>query len=166
MREIICEKIIRVIKGKKKLERELGVKITYKGTDVVIEGEPEDEYVAEKVIIALDYGFPFSTAMLIRGEDFMFEVINIKDHTTRKDLERIRARIIGKKGATLKALCELTKCFFEIRDNQIGIIGYAEYIKNAEEAIISIIKGAKQSNVYTRLERNQIKEVVDLGLKE
>jgi len=36
--------------------------------------------------------------LLIKDEDFVFEIINIKDHTKRKDLERIRARIIGTKG--------------------------------------------------------------------
>ncbi len=166
MRTMICEKIVRIIKGRKKLEQELGVKITNKGKEVSIKGKPEDEYIAEKVFEALDFGFPFSSVILIREEDFVFEIINIKDYTSRKDLERIRARIIGKKGKTLKTLNELTKCYFEIKDNQIGIIGDPEYIKNAEEAIISIIKGAKQSNVYTRLEKHQIKGDFDLGLKE
>ncbi|GBE19560.1 MAG TPA: hypothetical protein ENG87_02340 [Candidatus Pacearchaeota archaeon] len=166
MKTIICDKIVRVIKGKRKLERELGVKITNKGKEVSIDGGPEDEYIAEKVIDALGFGFPFSTAMLIKEEEFMFEIINIKDHTTRKDLKIIRARIIGKKGSTLKTLCELTKCFFEIKENQIGVIGNPEHIKNAEEAITSLIRGAKQSNVYTHLEKNQPKEVLDLGLKE
>ena len=166
MRTMICEKIVRIIKSRKKLEQELGVKITNKGKEVSIKCKPEDEYIAEKVFEALDFGFPFSSVILIKEEDFVLEIINIKDYTNRKDLDRIRARIIGKKGKTLKTLNGLTKCYFEIKDNQIGIIGDPEYIKNAEEAIISIIKGAKQSNVYTRLEKHQIKVDFDLGLKE
>ena len=58
MKTIICDKIVRVIKGKRKLERELGVKITNKGKEVSIDGGPEDEYIAEKVIDALGFGFP------------------------------------------------------------------------------------------------------------
>ena len=50
-------------------------------------------------------------------------------------------------------------------DNLVGIIGDAELIKNTQDAIISLIKGSKQSNVYTRLEKQKVKPVLDLGLK-
>ena len=114
----------------------------------------------------MNFGFPFSVAMLIKKEDFLFEIINIKEYTKRHDLERVRARIIGKSGKTLKTLQQLTKCFFELKNNEIGIVGDAESIKNAQEAVISLIKGTKQSNVYSFLEKHQVKPILDLGLKE
>lgn len=166
MKTIICEKLPRIIKNKKKLEQELNIKITNRGKEVTINGAPKHEYIAEKVIDALNFGFPFSSTRLIKKEDFIFEIINIKDYTKRKDLKRIRARIIGTKGKTLKTLSNLTKCYFELKDNYIGIIGLPECIKNAQEAIISIIQGSKQSNVYNRLEKNQVKHILDLGLKK
>ncbi len=165
MKTILCEKLPRITKNKKKLEKILNVKITNRGKEVSIKGKPTDEYIAEKVIDALNFGFPFSVAILIKEEDFILEIINIKDYTKRKDLERIRARIIGTKGKTLKTLNQLTKCYFELKDNYIGIIGHPEHIENAQEAVISIIKGAKQSNVYSHLEKHQVKEPIDLGLK-
>ena len=165
MKKIFSEKLPRILKNKKKLEKELNVKITNKGKDVFIEGESEDEYSAEKVIDALNFGFPFENALLIKKENFIFEILNIKDYTKRHDLETIRARIIGKGGRTLKTLQNLTKCYFELKDNHVGIIGNPEYIENAQEAIISVIRGAKQSNVYNSLEKNQTKPVIDLGLK-
>ncbi len=165
MKTIICEKLPRILKARKKLEKELNVKITNRGKEVTIKGTSENEYTAEKVIDALNFGFPFSTSMLIKQEGFIFEIINIKDHTKRKDLKRIRARIIGTKGKTLQTLYQLTKCHFELKDNYIGIIGNPEYIENAQEAIILIIKGSKQSNVYSHLEKHQVKPVLDLGLK-
>lgn len=166
MKRLISSKVARVIKNRKRLEKKLGVNIANRGKEVFIEGNPLNEYVAEKVIDALDFGFPFSTAMLIQEEDFSFEVINIKDHTKRKDLERIRARIIGAKGGTLKALSELTKCFLELKDNSVGVIGEPEDIKNAEYAIVSLIQGTKQSNVYSYLEKHKPIHTGDLGLKE
>ena len=166
MKTIYSEKLPRILKSKKRLEEKLNIKITNRGKEVSIQGEPEDEYIAEKVIDAINFGFPFSNALMIKTEDFMFEVINIKDHTKRKDLERIRARIIGKGGRTLKTLCNLTKCFFELKDNEVGIIGSPEYIENTQEAVISIIKGSKQSNVYSFLEKRQTKPILDLGLKK
>lgn len=166
MKTILSEKLPRIIKNKRRLEKILNIKITNKGKEVFIKGESEDEYIAEKVIDALNFGFPFSTAILIKKEDFIFEIINIKDYTKRKDLERVRARIIGTKGKTLQTLTQLTKCHFELKENHIGIIGSPEYMENGQQAVISIIQGAKQSNVYNFLEKHQIKEIIDLGLKE
>ena len=95
-----------------------------------------------------------------------FEIINIKDHTKRKDLERIRARIIGTGGRTLKTIHDLIQGNIEIQDNRVGVICPPENMKIAQEAIVSIVKGAKQGNVYGFLERNQTKNIDDLGLKE
>jgi len=165
MKTLICDKLPRILKNKAKLEKTLSVKITNRGKEVRISGKAEDEYTAEKVIDALNFGFPFSVAMLIKEEGNIFEIIPIKDHTSRKDLDRVRARIIGKKGKTLSTLSQLTKCNFELKDNSIGIIGNPELIENAQESIIHIIKGSKQSNVYSFLEKHQVKDPDDLGLK-
>jgi ribosomal RNA assembly protein len=165
MKTILSEKLPRILKNKKKLEKELKIKISNRGKEITIEGEPENEYLAEKVIDALDFGFPFSDALSIIREDATFEIINIKDHTNRNDLKRVKGRIIGTKGKTLSTLCQLTKCAFELKDNEVGIIGPPEFIEHAQESIISIIKGAKQSNVYSHLEKNQPKPIIDLGLK-
>jgi len=166
MKRILLDKVARIVKAKNKLESELNIKISNRGKEFTIDGEAEEEYIAEKVLDALNLGFPLSIALLIKQEDYLFEIISIKDHTKRHDLERIRARIIGTKGGTLATLSQLTKCFFEIKDNEVGIIGDAEYIENAQEAIISLIRGAKQANVYAGLEKNQPKPIGDLGLRE
>ena len=163
---LISEDASKVIKNKKKLERLLNVKITIKGKEITIEGIPEDEYIAEKVIDAINFGFPVSVALLIKEEDFLFEILDIKKYTHRKDFETIRARIIGKGGKTLKTLNTLTQCYFELKDNDVGIIGSAELIKNAQDAVIFLIQGSKQANVYTYLEKHHVKPILDLGLKE
>jgi KH domain-containing protein len=165
MKKIFSEKLPRILKNKKQLEEKLNVKITNRGKEVYIDGKAVDEYTAEKVIDAINLGFPFSTAMLLKKEDYVLEVIPIKDYTKRQDLERVRARIIGTEGSTLKTMTQLTKCHFELKDNEVGIIGDPECIENAQESLISLIKGSKQSNVYKYLEKHQPKPVIDLGLK-
>lgn len=165
MKLIISEKFPRIVRNKKKLEEKLGVRINNRGKEITIRGTSINEYPAEKVIEAIDFGFSLSNALLIKEEDFTFEVINIKDHTKRKDLERIRARLIGTQGKTLKTLHNLTNCNFELKDNQIGIIGNPEDIENAQNSVIAIIKGAKQSNVYSFLEKHHPETIVDWGLK-
>ena len=154
-----------VLQNKAKLEMKLEVKLIISEKEISINGSPEDEFIAEQVIEALNLGFPFSTAILIKKEGYMLEKIPIKDYTKRKDLSSIRARIIGTKGKTLKTLCQLTKCFFELKNNEIAIIGDPECIKCTQNAIISIIKGTKTANVYAYLEKHQPIPVIDLGLK-
>jgi len=169
--------------NKKRLEKFLNVKIIIKGErfhggkdrdkqvksgeeEIFVEGIAENEYIAEKVIDAINFGFPLSVALLIKEEDFLFEILDIKKYTHRKDFETIRARIIGKGGKTLKTLNNLTDCYFEIKNNEVGIIGSPELIKNAQDAIIFLIQGSKQANVYSYLEKHHVKPVLDLGLKE
>jgi ribosomal RNA assembly protein len=156
----------KVIESKKKLEEYLKVKITVKEKEISIDGNPEDEFIAEKVLDAIVFGFSIPIALSIQREDFIFEILNIKNYTHRNDLERIRARIIGSGGKTLKTLNELTECNFAMKNNEVGIIGSPELIKNAGDAVISIIRGSKQANVYSFLEKHHVKPILDLGLKE
>lgn len=166
MKKLLIDKLPRILKNKKRLEKELKIKITNRGKEVKIDGKPEDEFVAEKVLDAINFGFPFSTAMLIKKEGCELEILNIKDYTNRKDLSAVRARIIGTKGKTLKTLANLTQCRFELQDNFVGILGAPEFIENAQNAVISLIRGSKQGNVYARLEKHKFEEPVDLGLKK
>ena len=66
----------------------------------------------------------------------------------------------------MKTLHDLIKGNIEIQDNRVGVICPPENMKLAQEAIVGLVKGAKQGNVYGFLERNQIKDIDDLGLKE
>jgi len=165
MKKILLERTSEILKNKTKLEKELKIKIIRGDKDISIDGKAEDEYIAEKVLEALSFGFSFSTTILIKKEDFLFEILNIKDYTKRNDLSRIKARIIGKGGKTLKTLSELSGCNFEINENSVGIIGDSEDIKKAHDAIISLIRGSKQANVYSRLEHQKSKLISDLGLR-
>ena len=166
MKTLISEKIARILKNKKRLEKELNVKITNSGKEVSVSGDSVDEYIAEKVIESLNLGFPLSIALLIKEEDYTFEVLNIKDYTRKKNFLSIRARIIGKEGRTLRTLNNLTDCNFEVLGHEVGIIGDAENIESARQAIISLIQGAKQANVYAYLEKHHPLPIMDLGLKK
>lgn len=166
MKSIFLNEVQKITSNKKKLESELNVKIDVQEDEVLIDGKAVDEYIAEKVIEALDFGFSLSKSLSIKNNEFLFEIINIKDHTRRHDFAVIRGRIIGTRGKTLKTLSDLTECYLELKDNEIGIIGNGEHIKKAQDAIISIVKGSKQSNVYNFLEKRKIQPVEDLGLKE
>lgn len=172
MKKIILDNSEKIIKEKNKLEKELNVKIskqdnTLKGTsEIYIDGLPENEYIAEKIIDAINFGFSLKKALSIKKQELIFETINIKNYMRGKDIERIKGRIIGESGRALATLSQLTDCYFEIKENQIGIIGDPENIENAQNAVIMLIKGSKHANVYAFLERNQPEPVLDLGLRE
>ncbi len=166
MKKILSEKLPRILKAKKILEKELNMKISNRGKEVYIEGEPEDEYIAEKVIDAINFGFSIPVAIEIKKENLTFEILNIKDYAKGHNLERVRGRIIGKAGKALQTLSNLTNCYLEIKDNKVGIVGDPEHMEHAQEAIILLAKGAKHGNVYAHLERTQPKQILDLGLKE
>ncbi|MEN7982307.1 MAG: hypothetical protein ABFQ65_02585 [Nanoarchaeota archaeon] len=166
MKTIIVDKLPRITKNRRRLEKELDIRITNRGREVKIKGLPENEYIAEKVISAINFGFEYSDAIQIKEEDFEFEILNIKDYTKKQNLESVRGRIIGTKGKTLNTLGNLTGSILELKDNWVGIVGPVNTIKNAQNAVISIIQGAKQSNAYKFLEKNRPKPIVDLGLRE
>ncbi len=165
MGKIIIDKIIRIIKNKKKLEEELKVKIMNRGKEVKIEGSAENQFIAEKVIEALNFGFPYSEAISIKKENRIFEKINIKEHTNKKNFERIRGRLIGKSGKVIQTIANLTESSLELKENQIGIITDPENLERITGAVIQIIQGAKHGNVYKGLEKSQPKPIYDLGLK-
>ncbi|MDE1848780.1 MAG: hypothetical protein KGH55_01995, partial [Nanoarchaeota archaeon] len=65
MKKIISERIGSIIREKRKLEEALKVNLSHRGKELFIEGEPLEEYEAEKVIDALNFGFKIEIALII-----------------------------------------------------------------------------------------------------
>jgi len=141
-----------VRKNLKKLERELGIKIKIVGKRVEFDGKPVSEFEARSVFEAVDFGFSVRKALLLKLEDFIFKVVHIKSHTKRS-LKSVRARLIGTKGKTRKAMSEISGCEILIKEGEVGIIGEGEHAEDVEKAVIHLIEGAKQGNMYMFLER-------------
>jgi len=160
-------KILKRISFKKKfLESKLKVKLEIKGKIISISGSELSKYEAVQIFEAINFGFEIETALLLLDENYIFEIINIKNLTRRTDLSQVRARIIGRKGKTLKVLQDLTECFIKLHDNQVYIIGPAERIKDCLNGLRKLIQGSKQSSTYAYLEKQRKQpEPADLGLK-
>jgi len=155
VQEIYVELIGKVVQNKEQLEKELEVKITNKGKLVFVDGETDKEFTAIQVMEAINLDFSVEKALALQNEDVILQTVHIKDITKRQDLERVRARIIGTKGKTLKTLSNITGCEFSLSDNEVGIIGNTENIEDARQAIIFLVQGSKQSNVYARAEKQR-----------
>ncbi|MFA5020007.1 MAG: hypothetical protein WC533_02820 [Candidatus Pacearchaeota archaeon] len=153
MKSLSIKSVRKIAQNKHELEEKLNVNISIMGGVVELSGNADDEHFAVKVIQALDFQFLIEDALLLLREDYMLCILNIKDYTNRNDLNVIRSRLIGTKGKTLKVLESLCDCFFAVKENKVAIIGPCGKMQEAEQAIISLIQGAKQANVYTRLEK-------------
>jgi ribosomal RNA assembly protein len=165
--QILNIKTVKRIEANKRfLEKRLKVKIETSGKKIEISGDEYERYIAERVIEAIDKNFSIDTALLLQSEDYVFESISIKDYTRKKNISTIIARVLGKKGRTIELIGELSYCELTLSDHYVSIIGPAEKIKDALNAVISLIGGAKTSKVYGYLEKAR-KRILneDLGLK-
>jgi len=155
MQEIYIENLKEIIRSKSRIEKQLDVKLTHKGKNVFIDGNADNEFTAIEILKAINLGFSTEKALQLKNENIILQTVNIKNITKRNDLERVRARIIGKQGKALKTLTNLTNCDVSLNDNQIGIIGDTETIEQAVQAVTSLIHGSKHGNVYARAERQR-----------
>ncbi|MEK6881718.1 MAG: hypothetical protein AABY22_19020 [Nanoarchaeota archaeon] len=165
MKHIISDRSRVILQNKDHLEKSLNIKITNKGKVIIIDGIAEDEYLAERVIHAINFSFPIDAALILKDEENIFHIINIKDISKSSNLARVRGRIIGTERKTLDNIENLTKCILVLKDNKIGIIGYNEDVENAIRALTSLVKGSKTANVYSYLEKHHSQPILDLGLK-
>jgi KH domain-containing protein len=159
--------LTKVKKAVPKIEKKLGVKILVNKHNFKISGKEYQEYLGYTILRAVDFGFDVEDAFLLMDENFVLEFVEIKEHTRRKNLKDVRARVIGRNGRAMKTIEELTGSVLFLRDNRLGIIVCSENLDVTVQAVESLIRGAKHSNVFSYIEKNKfgggfIKD--DLGL--
>lgn len=157
METLHIENIKEIKKALPDLKKRLSLKILMEGKKLVIEGESLDEYEALHILEAISFGFSAKQAQKLIDQDFTFRKLNIKKFTHRLNLKDVRARVIGKEGKVKKTLENLTNSDIVIRGNEIGIICPEESINNITTALSNLIRGSKQSNIYSFLERMNAK---------
>lgn len=169
MIKIQLENPRKIKREQRKIKSKLKVELKIAGDLVEITGEEINEFIAEKVIKAVDFGFDTAEALLLKNEDFVLNFINIKDHTRRKNLEDIRGRIVGRSGKAKRTIEEITGSVLVLHDNTVGVIASSEHAEQTMQGIVSIIQGSKHGNVFSYLERQNTNlrklDSEDLGLK-
>ena len=160
METFYVKKIQDVKKNLRELQEKLNVKISITANQVVIEGETLDEYDATRVFEAVSFGFSVKKALVLKNEEFQFRVVKIKDHT-RRNLAEIKSRLIGKKGKTRRIFADTSGCDILITEAEVGIIGDVQDVQNVETAIINLIRGSKQTNMYKFLEKQNTRKKED-----
>lgn len=152
METFYIKKIKEFTKAKKRIEKKLGLTITIKDHRVTVQGDSIDEYAAEQVFDAINFGFSITKALELADAEVVFKRIHIKEFTKR-NLKDVKARLIGTHGKTRKTLSEISGCEVKINESEVGILGDVENVDDVYTAVVHIIKGSKQSNMYKFLER-------------
>lgn len=114
-------------------------------------------FFMKEVVRAVGRGFNPSTASLLLKQDYLLEVLDLKDYVSDKQLQRVKGRVIGKNGRTREILEELTETYISISGRRISIIGRAEYIPMAHKAVEDLLSGRPHGSVYKYLERHKEK---------
>ncbi|RLE82826.1 MAG: RNA-processing protein [Thermoprotei archaeon] len=110
------------------------------------------------IIQAIGYGFSPEKAFLLANEDYMLDVIDLKEKAKhRADMKRIKARIIGEDGRARRNLEELTEAHISVGDRYIAILGTYEQVRLARQAIEMLIKGRMHATVYKYIKREKRK---------
>ena len=153
METIFFDRLGELRRTKNELEKRLKVSISIEGKKVTIRGNTFEEFEALNVLEAMNFGFSAQTALMLKDDDIIFQKLPIKNFTRRKDLETVKARIIGTQGRTKRTIENLAECEVVVKGNEVGIICPAEEIDYVVTGMANLIRGSKQSNVYKFLER-------------
>ncbi|MFQ6122990.1 MAG: KH domain-containing protein [Candidatus Heimdallarchaeota archaeon] len=130
--------------------------------EVIIENQegindPTGVWVATNVIKAIGRGFNPWKALRLLDDEVYLEIIDLTEFfgTSRKILQRIRGRLIGKDGKTRTIIEQTTDTNISIYGKTISIIGYLNEIKVARKAIFMLIEGASHGTVYRYLQEQK-----------
>ncbi|MFH1440133.1 MAG: KH domain-containing protein [Candidatus Woesearchaeota archaeon] len=133
------------------------IDIDSKEGEVVVTGEdPLTLFTTRDVIRAIARGFNPEIAQLLLKQDYMLELIDLKEFVKNKSqMPRIKGRVIGKEGKAREVIENLTETYICIYGKTVGIIGLGENVSIAKRAIESLIAGSPHSNVYKWLEKKR-----------
>ncbi|MHC1610644.1 MAG: KH domain-containing protein [Candidatus Methanospirareceae archaeon] len=118
-------------------------------------GDPVKTLRGVEVVKAIGRGFSPENALKLLDDDLLlFEVISLS-HLSPKTLQRVKGRVIGRNGRTRRIIEDLADVKISVYGKTISLIGYADQIRVAHEAIAMLIRGSPHSSVYSFLEKRR-----------
>lgn len=145
---LVPQERIRIIKKYAKIIGEKTGTTVTADEDVMIEGDAIGCMTAENIIKAVSRGFPLEDALELMDEEKILFIITLPH---KKNLERIRARVIGSGGKAKRKIEELTGCRLAVHGKTVSIIGNYDRIEKAKLAVESLMAGSEHRNVYRSL---------------
>lgn len=145
---------------RRKLEKlfQVQLSIDSEGGEVIIvpvEGQedPTANLKAQSAVQAIGRGFPPEKALELRKDDFMLEIIDLRDLVpkSRRTIARIKARIIGRGGRARQIIEETTDALVCVYGNTVSLIGGPNEVEIAKDAIYKLVGGSEHKTVYRYL---------------
>jgi len=142
------------------IESCLGVKIDIDAEDgnITIENVSGDvlaEWKARDMIKAIGRGINPDRALCLKSDDYMLNIIDLTDLVGRskKMLQRQKGRIIGRDGKTRELVSQISGASVSVYGKTVAIIGQADEVSLASNAIEMLALGKPHSVVYKVLQR-------------
>ncbi|WP_457612050.1 KH domain-containing protein [Methanocaldococcus sp.] len=148
---------------KKKIENELKVKleIDSDGTVTIYSKNEEDPlalWKAKDIVKAIARGFNPEIALKLMSDDYVLEIIDIEDYAKSENaLRRLKGRVIGKEGKSRRYIESLTGANISVYGKTVSIVGEADQVQIAKEAVEMLLRGKSHSKTYKFLERERQK---------
>lgn len=159
--KILKKKIKSLRESKGGIESAMNVKIDVNNEGIVrIQGEDGlNIWITKKMVIAFSMGFALEKCLKLKKEEYSFELIDIRNYgkDTKKDIIRLKGRVIGSEGKSKKNLEIKTETHISVSGKKIGIIGKIEDVELCKNTIEMILNGAKHSTAFKALEKTLLK---------
>lgn len=154
---------------KRKIEKALNVKMSINSRTGSVEiiqrpdtPDPTSTFNARNIVNAIGRGFSPEAAFRLLNDGEILRVIDLRDHFGKSvsDIQRIKGRIIGKKGRTRTLIENLTGVALSVYGHTISIIGDPTQLEAAMGAVKMLIEGRLHKTVYSYLyrKRRELKE--------
>ena len=143
---------------KRRIEEKMNVRLNIDSEegDVFIEGEDSIAvFECVDIIKAIGRGFNPDIAQLLLKQDYMLELIHLKEFVNEKQLPRVKGRIIGTGGKSRRTIEELTECNISVYGKTVAIVGRIDSISLARQSVELLLKGANHSTVFRILEKKK-----------
>jgi len=146
---------------KRQVEERTGTRIFFDSEACSAKVEPGEDPVgtlkAEAVLKAIARGFSARKAFRLLDEDQFLEIIDVADFAGDSDkaVSRLKGRVIGEQGKTRETIERLTEAYVSVYGKTIAMIGTAEQLPVAREAVELLLGGREHSTVYRFLERKR-----------
>ena len=153
---------------KRFLEGEMGVKLRVDSKEGLVTVSADsalktDPFSAVRVIEAIGRGFSPQKARRLMDEGAVLEVLDLRDYAghSTNSLERIRGRVIGLRGKSRRVIEELTACYLSVYGRTVAIIGDADEVQLASQAVRSLATGSQHKTVYNTLQKARTKRKME-----
>ncbi len=139
----------------KELRKKLKCKIDIRdANEIILAGEPYDEYNARNVVQAFGRGFTLNSAYKLLDDTYFFKYIDLRDMFRNKEqIKRLKARIIGESGRSKEYIESVSETELSIYGDTISIIGKVEGISIAVTGIETLLGGGTHKKAYRLMEQ-------------